>query len=60
MMIERYSLEAVLPQMLQMYEDAMEAPQAERTATQFSTGGADVITAVRPPAPATSSSPFLG
>jgi hypothetical protein len=58
MVIERYSLEAVLPQMLQMYEDAMEAPQTDRAVTQMSPAGA-LITAVRPPAQQ-SSSPFLG
>lgn len=59
MVIERYSLEAVLPQMLQMYEDAMEAPQTERAVKQMSPAGA-VITAVRPPTQEQSRSPFLG
>ena len=30
MIIDRYSLDAVLPQMLQMYDDALDAPQVER------------------------------
>ena len=56
MVVERYSLEAVLPQMLQMYEDAVESKPADRAARQLG-ARPDMIAQFHP---AEKSSPFHG
>src|SRR3954447_6952938 len=56
MIVERYSLEAVLPQMLQMYEDALEARPADRAVRQLG-ARPDVLASFHPPE---ASSPFHG
>jgi hypothetical protein len=58
MIVERYSLEAVLPRMLKMYEDVMNRKPAVTRADVEGGGGEEMVTqSVKLKAP---KSPFLG